>query len=262
MYHHNPPIARQAALIAQILDFAQVPNILLGWLALGLVQHNMGIPEIEFVIPDEYAEVAIHAIEISPVPLCVKTDCHELQVQRRDETLGSATSRLDAYHAVGFAHFHLNPFTASGLKGAELITLYRQSEILPWVPRLTRSDNVGTIDSPNLTVSTDLNLPAAVDRGPSGPWVGLYPVRILTPCAFIESVMRLLGRDTLVNSELVHTWHIFMELIRYPTSVEKRFTDPAVEVAWVWYICRDNVGGDGLTKIMELGKGFDESGRY
>ncbi|KAL4962925.1 uncharacterized protein BDV14DRAFT_202371 [Aspergillus stella-maris] len=106
----------------------------------------------------------------------------------------------DRYHPVGTAHFHYN---------THIITILPKSDVLFWLPQLKSGTKLG--GDATFLLSTDPTLPVAfprdiqvspnqmteqfIHRGPTGPWTGLYPVKILNPDIFAEALMWLLARD-------------------------------------------------------------------
>ncbi|KAL2832507.1 hypothetical protein BDW59DRAFT_157330 [Aspergillus cavernicola] len=162
-----------AARVARALDAAEVHNVLWGWLALSLIHNDRGFPEVEFVIPDNKIQLATDKLVAAGLPLCSHPNCEELLGDRADkfryptgDTLNwAALGAHDRYHPVGKAHFHL--------------------ESLPGPP---------PVDDVDLMLSNDPSLPARIDgsprfgTGPSGPWSEFYPVKILSPDSYTESI--------------------------------------------------------------------------
>ncbi|KAL4955551.1 hypothetical protein BDW69DRAFT_182485 [Aspergillus filifer] len=103
--------------------------------------------EITFVIPDEQIEAAAAALDDAGFNRCLDPECLELPEDRDSRSLITAFCsftmwRVNVWHPVGYAHF---PKLRSGIKlgahrsgsGVEpVISLLRQSEILPWLPSI------------------------------------------------------------------------------------------------------------------------------
>ncbi|KAL4796317.1 hypothetical protein BDV19DRAFT_388454 [Aspergillus venezuelensis] len=154
----------------------------------------------------------------------------------------------DRYHPVGAAHFHYN---------AHIITILPKSDILFWLPQLktgTKLDGDTTF-----LLSTDPTLPAAfprdiqvsqneapwppeifwriqkteqfVRRGPTGPWMGLYPVKILNPDLFAEALMWLLARD-IDRDEALHLRanHLISDIL--DTEWFRKCVSPRFRAPW------------------------------
>ncbi|KAL3469583.1 hypothetical protein BJX99DRAFT_265046 [Aspergillus californicus] len=131
-----------ASKAARILDQANVPNILWGWIALGLCGARTGHGDIDFVIPDDSIEQATLALERSGYQMCTSEECNELKNDRcwelahednptwetiiADDTLDGASNR---YHPVPLVHFHVYEG-----RRPSVISLQCKSEIFPWLP--------------------------------------------------------------------------------------------------------------------------------
>ncbi|KAL4905563.1 hypothetical protein BDW74DRAFT_177932 [Aspergillus multicolor] len=101
------PAARIAAHVARTLDRVNVPNVLWGWAALALVQRDLNFPDIEFVINDASAPIAIAALIAEKYPHCVDAKCMELDEARMPNYAGILVDEKRRYHIVGLAHFHV-----------------------------------------------------------------------------------------------------------------------------------------------------------
>ncbi|KAL4785238.1 hypothetical protein BJX76DRAFT_186511 [Aspergillus varians] len=137
--------ATLAASAAQVLEAANIACLLWGWQAISFFHKGPKLPEIIL----RYAS--------------------ECEI----DALNNNKAELAKYrnHPVGAVHFHPTPDA--------VITLLRQSEILPWLPEIKLGPPAANDD--DLTTSHDPMLPARMDDGPSGPWSQLYPIQILNP---------------------------------------------------------------------------------
>ncbi|KAJ0426835.1 hypothetical protein BJY00DRAFT_306826 [Aspergillus carlsbadensis] len=209
MIQQRFPIGAEiSANVGRILDQAKVPNVLFGRQAMLFSAHPTAYGDLTFVVRDDQIDDAKHALDDQNLyRLCTDPNCMELMENRtahEDFDWGPGLARL---HPIADHHFHTK---------VKMIIIYlvRQSDHLWWLPPLTL--DIPDEHHPYLTVSTDPDLPARreVDKaeedldedewewewewervGPCGPWVGLYPVRILQPGRFIEAVCWLWMRD-------------------------------------------------------------------
>ncbi|KAL3480721.1 hypothetical protein BJX99DRAFT_254388 [Aspergillus californicus] len=184
-----PRIAEVAARIARVLDAAQIPNILWGWAAVTLVGDSVGIPgEADFVIPDSQIDSAKQAMKDAGISMCTNGNC----CKRYGITASfiHGVRLIELMHPVPAAHYHV------GVDEWD-VSLLRKSGILNWLPDYT----VGppATDDPNLMLSNDPKLPAFYEdvegEGPSGPWTGVYPMKILNPNALTKATIFLMARD-------------------------------------------------------------------
>ncbi|KAL4796399.1 hypothetical protein BDV19DRAFT_388225 [Aspergillus venezuelensis] len=204
-----PPVSRRlASEVAFILDEADIPNMVFGWIGLTLSGTNFGIREIEFVIPDASISTATKVlIEAGYDFHCTHPACPELQGDRdrdRNRTGRNNNSnsdpalQIDRYHPVGASHFHLDNW-------AYLLTLYKKSDVLWWVydealglstdplGLLARGNHSDLILSNDMTRIPPFSLNTAMTG--SGPWHGLYPVRTLNSSSFTEAILLLVCRN-------------------------------------------------------------------
>ncbi|KAL2858016.1 hypothetical protein BJY01DRAFT_201760 [Aspergillus pseudoustus] len=86
------------------------------------------------------------------------------------------------HHPVAAYHFHITK------SGEALISLYRKSNFLWWLPDPTVAHLAA--NDPILWLSTDSRLHFG-----SGPWPNLYPIKILNPNWLAKAVLTLLCRD-------------------------------------------------------------------
>lgn len=181
--------ANLATRIARVLDDAKVPNLLWGWQAIALVGCNEGIPDINFVIPDKYIDHAQKAIMATGSIPCKDPDCMELQVDYLAQgQQGPGPSRPPSraqFHLPGSYHFHTN--------SASVITFYRKSMVCPWLPDFKAG--LPAANDSNFWTTTDTRLAPRGDLGPSGPWDGLYAVRIMNYTNTRKAVQFLQDRD-------------------------------------------------------------------
>ncbi|KAL5342196.1 hypothetical protein BJX70DRAFT_395166 [Aspergillus crustosus] len=252
----------QAGNIAWLLDLAEIPNLLWGWKALALIQQDHGVAEIEFVIPAPFAEAAILALEITKYPLCVDPNCHELdQLRYNDSDPDNLCAyRFDTHHPLGFSHFHLYFLEC----GPVLLTLYRQCDILPWLPAL----RTGPLpkDDPHIILSSRVTSPFHSDANECNTphtysTAAQYPIRILNPNAFTESIIRLLSRDIYANSDLVLLWHIWLITLQdtegYRKTLPRRF-----QRAWECYMAKRPGCERECISMTQLGKNLVDNGEW
>ncbi|KAL2843550.1 Aldehyde/histidinol dehydrogenase [Aspergillus pseudodeflectus] len=173
-----PSVKRNASRLANVLDDAHIPYFMWGWTALGLMGQDWGFPEIDFVVPDTMIKDAAHALARAGNLICNDPGCPQGRQDR-------ATSRAlviarDRFHMLPEKHFHL--------VGGNVLLLHRKSNIAWWLPDLQAGPPAA--DDPHFILSTDEERlpPRAVD-GPSGPWTQYYPVKIMNPGSFTESIM-------------------------------------------------------------------------
>ncbi|KAL4964568.1 uncharacterized protein BDV14DRAFT_200853 [Aspergillus stella-maris] len=169
------PGARIAAQVACILDAVRVWNMLWGWVAVSLLGVDEGIPDIEFLVPDEQVIQAKDALINAGHRLCQDLNCPELSVDRAREVFrntGHVLPSRSQYHIVPDYHFHHGP-------SATISLLYR----------LEAGD-------PGVMLSTDGDeLPPADEMGSTGPWLDIYPVRLLIPDTFLKALGHLVKED-------------------------------------------------------------------
>ncbi|RDW86592.1 uncharacterized protein DSM5745_03234 [Aspergillus mulundensis] len=198
-----------AAYAAQIFDEAKVPYVLWGHWAVAMFGRNKAFPDVDFIIADaepnaatKPLDTAIAALSAKGIHRCTDASCQEWTSDRAPpvtapvnvkdpidwEEVGQnlADNRL---HAVGDAHFHLE----STYTYFTVLTLYSQTRILWWMPRLSLQPVTPT--DPNFMLTNDVRLFPPGPRGPTGPWTELYPVRILRINKLAEAIILLRIRD-------------------------------------------------------------------
>ncbi|KAL4797702.1 hypothetical protein BDV19DRAFT_358539 [Aspergillus venezuelensis] len=162
-------------------------------------------------IPDEQIEAAAAALDDAGFNRCLDPECLEL-LEDRDSRSFMVTfcsfvqGRVNERHPVGYAHFS-KPRSGiklgacrSGSDDEPVISLLRQSEILPWLPSIKIAPPRS--DDPRLISTDDRALPlreagddGAGPQGPSGPWAGPHQAQLLNGRSFTESLLWLLCRD-------------------------------------------------------------------
>ncbi|KAL4969094.1 uncharacterized protein BDV14DRAFT_117642 [Aspergillus stella-maris] len=266
-----PPISRKlASEVAFILDEANIPNMVFGWIGLTLSGANFNIREIEFVIPDAFIDAATNVLVEAGYDFhCTHPDCPELQADRdkeRNRTGGNSNSdpalQIDRYHTVGAAHFHIDNW-------AYLLTLYKKSEVLWWV--YDEALNLST-DPLGLLAQgrhSDLILSNDVARIPpfsynmsmtgSGPWHGLYPVRTLNPASFTEAVILLVCRNLGHIERVDRMWGAMLLALkdeedeRGDRYIVRKNVGTMFRRAWEWFNHRPMHGDKaGLTSLIEF----------
>ncbi|KAL4810201.1 hypothetical protein BDV18DRAFT_54472 [Aspergillus unguis] len=226
--HRIASVRSDAAAAAQIMDSASVPNVLVGWLAIGLVGNEISINDVEFVIPDNLREQAKTALGNAGYTRCTDPKCLELHEDRSPSIDSFPTEtfigrviqgqlsklvNLYRYHPVPHAHYHL--------RSGNVLSLFRKSYYLWWLPDF--SNGPPSPDDPHLALSNDARkVPTKqLDAWPgsvkmiepffhsssSGHWPSeLYPVRILTATTHIEALILLLCRDLSLEYPLDWRW--------------------------------------------------------
>ncbi|KAL2853273.1 hypothetical protein BJY01DRAFT_78668 [Aspergillus pseudoustus] len=240
----TPPAgAVTASKIAKIIDEADIPYFLWGWLILTLHVTEIKVPEIEFVIPDDKLEAATNALVAAGYPQCESETCVELHIDRTAGTgEGGNEGGLELlhseyrFHPVAGAHFH--HFQDERKNVTELIALLPKNDIAPWLPEL----KVGSPaqEDPDFMLSTDPSLPKS-RGGAWGPWTELHPVKIQNRASYTESFLWLSCRDIDRDNNLGMRW---MAMWRRLLDVEM----------WVQML-REKwhpIWGDGMVSIVEL----------
>lgn len=208
----NPDVKTAAAAIGQTLDQAKIPHLLFGWTALAPVIVDLGLPVIDFLVPDKRVAAAVNALEKVGHKACTDPKCPDLS-EDRGPASGDALSR---YHPVPDAHFHL-----AGASGTLiLLSLFKKDDLLPHLPDL-KLGLPSKKEYEYLTLSMDPRLPApradgtlGPGPGPSGPWYDLHPVRILNLPVTAESLMLLRCRHYQRKPEIDNLWRDMIWEIR------------------------------------------------
>ncbi|KAL2824269.1 hypothetical protein BDW59DRAFT_162607 [Aspergillus cavernicola] len=231
----NPGVRATATEVAQVLDKAEVPNLLFGWTALALVGIDQGFPEIDFVIADDKIEFAVWVLADAGYRLCTESECQELKEDRYPDTQDPVLIAADnRYHPIAYAHYHLET-------SDYLLSLFKQSDTLPWLPDL-KAGPPGK-RNPDLSLSTEPQLPPARDwekghHGCGGPWTELYPVNILNRHAYIEAVILLLCKDIDSSSKAEKLWRCMLASLsefRLPQQRDDRLVKPEFRNIWHRY---------------------------
>ncbi|KAI9931099.1 hypothetical protein MW887_010756 [Aspergillus wentii] len=165
-----------AATVAYLFDEAPIPHLLWGWLAIALTGENNASRRIEFVIPDEFIEIAGRTLQEAGFPLCSNRACPKLQHNRFNSPVPDV-------------HFHLDEID----RYYNILALYSKSSTVWWLPYFSMRPPAE--DDPHFILSTDKRLPPRLPGGASGPWTELYPIKTLKPNALTEAVILLLVRD-------------------------------------------------------------------
>lgn len=136
------------------------------------------------MLTDGKLAAAVDALVKAGYALCTDPDCPEL---RPDRGQASDMSRY-GLHLLPNAHFHVELE-----RKMHVVSLLWKSRTLWWLPPLTL--NEPGPDDKFFTLSNDPRLKSHyLDKCtdgyiPSGPWIGLAPVRILNHSSFIEAVL-------------------------------------------------------------------------
>ncbi|KAL2826315.1 hypothetical protein BDW59DRAFT_161154 [Aspergillus cavernicola] len=233
--------------VARILDEAGIPNVLWGWMAIALVGKDIGMREVDFVVPDEKVESATNVLAAAGFTVCMAPNCFELCEDRLPENhldhweglppeqrfmswshVNSVVAK-DRRHPVAAAHFHVNTQYPS----SEILAVHRKSYILWKFPPLT-------LDLPandrNLMLSTDNRL--TTRNGGTGPWIDLYPIKILTPCACAEALIYLRSRDYAHIKKLWRVWRSMLIVLSANDAEIRHQIQPSFRVVWESLNCR------------------------
>ncbi|RDW69111.1 uncharacterized protein DSM5745_08871 [Aspergillus mulundensis] len=191
----RPTDVEVAADAGQILQKAQIPNILMGWTVMRLYTGpcNFRLGDITFVIPDALLDAARDAL--SDAARGVHTEDEKYwtpclttrktpqkpwlpQTQKYMPGSGDKLSR----HPNPAHHFHINYYIA--------VYLVPQSENLWWLPETSMQPGLPDPNlNPYVTLSTDSSLPFP------DHWRDLFPLRVLKTGTFIEAILHLWMRD-------------------------------------------------------------------
>ncbi|RDW65870.1 uncharacterized protein DSM5745_09609 [Aspergillus mulundensis] len=255
--------AKPAADVARILDHAKVPNVLWGWLAVGLVGLDHRFPQVDFVVPDDKIEAAKEALIAGGFTLCIDQDCAEQKEDRvapdsvdlhgplglnEMNTLGAR----NRFHPIADIHFHLEP---SKYEYYNVLSLFIQSKTLwsGWWPDLVLTDACTDAkcpdterfpaDHPHFMLSSDIDLYKCEDG--SGPWAEeLYAVKTLKPSLLVEALIYLFCRDWGHIKSVDEGWQdmILLGLVRVKRDDQARFIEkdlnPVLQPLWNNLNCR------------------------
>ncbi|RDW76528.1 uncharacterized protein DSM5745_06520 [Aspergillus mulundensis] len=217
-----PRGVKPAADVAQILNRAQVPNLLFGWWVVGLYSQAQPFPvsslslspsfplpsfnadsftqEIDFIVPDGQFESGIRALIDAGFQYCDDPKCPELVYDRfpRKGKIGDkypitellANLALNGWHEIADAHFHVE--TQYRKPKFTVLSLYKQSRLLWALPTLTL-DPVPANDPTFVLTNDAARLPPRTPDfySSSGPWLDVPAVKTLTYAALFEAFIRL-----------------------------------------------------------------------
>ena len=128
-------------------------------------------------------------------------------------------------------HFHLT----SKWDDKGVLALYTKSSLLWWLPEFQLGPPAP--DDPDLLMSDDSRLPSFRVKGATGPWTGMYPVKVLNANSYAEALIRLLCRDwNHVNCYDLH-WIMLLEDL----------TDDGERYSWA---VKDQEAGIGLNRVL------------
>ncbi|RDW63123.1 uncharacterized protein DSM5745_10234 [Aspergillus mulundensis] len=198
--------ALPAADVARVFDNARIPHVLFGWWAVACHGKYHAFPEIDFVLPDDKIEAAANALAATGhFHRCTDLDCVEWTADRRPRdyfqaprhqplpiTMLGAQMAMNNWHAIAREHLHIGP----GYDFFKVISLYAKSHLLWSFPEITL-DPIAS-DDRTYMFTDDVRLPPPRregEDGSTGPWDGLYPVKIPTYAALIEALLLLYCRD-------------------------------------------------------------------
>ncbi|KAJ6130838.1 hypothetical protein N7512_003618 [Penicillium capsulatum] len=132
----------------------------------------------------------------------------------------------------GDAHFH--DLKHKTYKGP--LRLHRKSTLIWWVPDpvLEHPEK----DDSFFTLTNDPEaLPNGRNDGPSGPWTGLYPIRILKPVHMTEALMFLECRD-FKGLDFWMRWRLLLNQLLEnsdnPNTYIKKTLRPVLQPYWEW----------------------------
>ncbi|KAL3481738.1 hypothetical protein BJX99DRAFT_253265 [Aspergillus californicus] len=250
------PCARVAAMIAKILDEAEIPNILWGWAAVGLSGATRTFPEVDFIIADHYIAQAIMELG-KTFPTCKDGKCLEWKGDRvgASQNMARITAH-NQWHHPAVTHYHL---------GAVILSLQKKTELLFLVARL-RPRPPPHPNDPHLTLSNSTSLPRHHSLGPSGPWHGLYPIQILNPNSFLEALIFLqaltttdpafLGRYPGKEWELMMVAIAEVELRPQLPQEYRRVLRPEFRLVWDYLKFKKPKGHNPLIPLVKVRKDF------
>ncbi|KAL3476432.1 hypothetical protein BJX99DRAFT_258368 [Aspergillus californicus] len=232
--------AKLAADVARILDKAEVPNVLFGLLAVGLIAVDLGVGEADFVVRDDDLHSAVNALRATGFPLCEESDCRELKEDRYDPTInkGKGYWTSDAlygivaenrYHAIAKVHFHLESF---GYPDCTLLSLFTQTKLLWAFPDLILDPP--TADDRVFWLSNDPRLPPPRKPGrpgACGPWTKLHPVRILSPVSLSEALILLFAQNYGHDKSVDIAWRDMFSMV-VDEGETNRVLNPKYQRVW------------------------------
>lgn len=235
--------AQVASEAGEILDMAGIFYVLFGWLQVALIAEDHGFGEADLVVRTRDLTKAIETLIEAGFRQCQDPNCLELQVARRPLTdTGDgvcfwrevfAADVLNCHHAVANAHFHLE----SQYESCTVLSLYTTSDLfldylesgeLPANDTLWFSNDprLPPYKDPSLILYEDPRLPPCEQKGPSGPWTDLYPVRIMSPVAFSEALIILVcqsfGHIDFVDAAWINMWERVV-FKKQPRTLSPRF---------------------------------------
>ncbi|KAL4779509.1 hypothetical protein BJX76DRAFT_340486, partial [Aspergillus varians] len=140
------PSQRLASTASFLLNSANIPNILFGWLALALVSHDTRSREVDLVVPDTHIKAAIQTLTDAGYGYgypcngpCTRPDCIYSWIDRspssgpdddgdgdRDGDKDDGARRVPfhlRWHQPAEAHFHLDG-------GLYVLSVHRKSQVL------------------------------------------------------------------------------------------------------------------------------------
>ncbi|OJJ06098.1 hypothetical protein ASPVEDRAFT_311869 [Aspergillus versicolor CBS 583.65] len=185
--------AQVASEAGEVLDMAGIFYVLFGWLPVALIAEDKGFGEVDLLVPKQDLTRAIEKLVEAGFHECQDPNCIELQENRRPITSNNVFQAMafligNSIHAVANAHFHLG----SQYESCTVLSLYTISDLLWWFEdkeqRLLLTDD-------DVWFSNDSRLPPYREGGPSGAWTALPPVRMLSPTAFSEALIRLMCQN-------------------------------------------------------------------
>ncbi|KAL4965942.1 uncharacterized protein BDV14DRAFT_199394 [Aspergillus stella-maris] len=217
--------------VARFLDEAGVASILFGWQAMVLVGTDTCSKKVGFVVKEDELDSATNTLADKEFHRCTNPECPELSADRlpadflahwEEQDLSveervltqseyAAILSQDRYHPVAAVHYHI----ADKYPEYAILALHRRSYLLwrlPKIPLASPADG-----DRNLMLSTDDRL--NMENSRSGPWTELYPIKILTPWAFVEALIILCCRNFYHFEDLGEAWDAmlrgFAELDRW-----------------------------------------------
>ncbi|KAL4958744.1 uncharacterized protein BDV14DRAFT_206327 [Aspergillus stella-maris] len=249
--------------VAEVFENNGIANVLFGFLPLCLHTAVDDVWDVEFVIPDAKIADAISALIKNGYVECTNADCDELSM----EHMVSPCILKYPKHPIPIAHFHIEriPF---------VVALFRQSTLLLYLSHELTPERPGP-DHPELMLSTDPRLPSFYDEGPhssyygpSGPWSGRPPVRVLNATAFTQAVLMLFMRDypatdsdkDRVIDRFSFTWQRMARLLAghcTPNLPEKNLPRE-FQLGWKYFCRKGPIEHSEFLPLMWLRKHFTE----
>ncbi|KAL4798212.1 hypothetical protein BDV19DRAFT_28987 [Aspergillus venezuelensis] len=204
--------------------------------------------DIKIIVPDTRINDAERALRDRAFPLCTNPHCREL-LANRDPVDTSHFHEVLAWnkrHLVAQSHFHLQPE-----RSRIIVSLHKQSDVLPWMPELTVSPPPP--NHPHLVLSNDASrLPRA--------WPSPQAVQTLNPDSFCEGLLRLFCRDYGMPDKPHLLWWRMMINAIGDFDDPVRILPARFQLAWDHLMERRDEEVNVLLEVLRLRKRFIDDG--